>query len=62
MLHTVNLYVRLSCATRGHKRVCPGVISGGVINHQVVFCSITFDSVPGAHSSWNLNTILHPSG
>lgn len=62
MLRTVNLYVRLRCATRGHEGVRPGVVSGGIIDHQVVLCSITFDPVPGAHSSWNLNAIFHPSG
>lgn len=62
MLRTVNLYVRFSGATGSHERVCPGVVSGCVIDHQVVFCPITFDSVPGAHSSWNLNAIFHPKG
>lgn len=61
-LHTVNLYMSLRCATSGHDGVCPSVLSRGVINHQEVFGSLTLNSVSGAHSCWNLNTVFHPGG
>ncbi len=62
MLHTVNLYMSLRCATSSHDRVRSSVLLGGIINHQEVFCSFTLNSVSGTHSCWNLNTVLHPEG
>lgn len=62
MLHTVNLYVSLRCATGSHEGVRSSVVSGGVINHQEVFGPFTLNSVSGAHSCRNLNTIFHPGG
>lgn len=62
MLHTVDLYMSLRCAARGHDGVCPSVFSGGIIDHQEVFGSLALDSVSGAHSCWNLHTVLHPEG
>lgn len=62
MLHTVNLYASLRCATGSHDGVRPSVLPGGVIDHQVVFRSFTLNSVSGAHSCRDLNTVLHPEG
>lgn len=62
MLHTVNLYMSLRCATGGHDGVCASVLPRGVINHQEVFGSLTLNSVSRAHPCWNLNTVLHPVG
>lgn len=59
-LPTVNLYMALSSATCGHDRVRPSIFSGCIINYQVVFITLTLNPVPGAHSCWNLNTVLHP--
>lgn len=60
MLHTVNLYMSLRGATRGHDGVCPSIVSWGVINHQKVFSSFTLNSISRSHPCWNLNTILQP--
>lgn len=62
MLPTVNLYVSFRCATSSHDGVCPSVFSGGIIYHQEVFRSFALNSVSGANSCWNLNTIFHPEG
>lgn len=58
--HTVNLYMSLRCATGSHNGVCPSIVPGGVVNNQKVFGSFTLNSISGAHSCWDLNTILHP--
>lgn len=58
--HTVNLYVSFRCATSSHEGICSSVISGGIINHQEVFGSLTLNSVSGADSCWNFDAILHP--